>query len=88
MADLSLGDALATIDAALRPETLNDLQEQVFRPCWLGKTYQEIAVELGYDANYIRLAGFQLWKELSQVFEREITKNNFHEDLPPVQQLS
>lgn len=74
---MTLEEALAIIDITLKPERLNDLQELVFRRSWDGKTYQEIAIEAGYDQDYVRLVGFQLWQSLSDAFGEKVTKKNF-----------
>lgn len=85
---MTLQDALRVIDVALKPKYLNNVQELVFTQSWEGKTYQEIAVDAGYDEDYIRGIGFQLWKLLSEAFSERVTKSNFrvvlrrHEDLP------
>ena len=74
---MNIEEALALVDEALKPERLNDLQELVFRQSWEGKTYQDIGSEAGYDNDYIRLVGFQLWQALSHAFGEKVTKNNF-----------
>lgn len=74
---MTIDEAIAIIDAALKPARLSDLQEIVLRQSWLGKTYQEVARETGYDPDYIRGVGFQLWQILSDAFGEKVTKNNF-----------
>lgn len=74
---MTIDEAIAIIDAALKPTRLSDLQEVVFRQSWLGKTYQEVAKETGYDPDYIRGVGFQLWQILGETFGEKVTKNNF-----------
>ena len=74
---MNIEEALDLVDKALKPERLNDLQELVFRESWEGKTYQEIGWSTGYDNDYIRLVGFQLWQALSDAFGEKVTKNNF-----------
>lgn len=74
---MTFDEAIAIVDATIPPEQLSDLQEIVFRQSWLGKTYQEIAQETGYDPDYIRGVGFQLWQLLSTAFGAKVTKNNF-----------
>ncbi len=74
---MTIEEALTIIDATLKPERINDLQELVFRQSWSGKTYQEMASDAGYDHDYIRLVGFQLWQALSDAFGEKITKKNF-----------
>jgi AAA+ ATPase superfamily predicted ATPase len=57
--------------------TLNLIKIEVFRLSWLGKGYNIIAEETGYDHDYVRKAGSELWKELSLALECSITKRNF-----------
>ena len=78
---LSLEEALILVDKAVQPERLNDLQELVFRKCWAGMTYQEIAEQYDYDADYIRVVGARLWQSLSVALAKKITKSNFHSTL-------
>ena len=49
----------------------------MLRKCWLGKTYQEIAADSKYDADYIRVVGSRLWQTLSLASDEKISKNNF-----------
>lgn len=73
---MTLEEALAVIDLLLKPERLNNLEEAVFRGCWAKKTYQEIADETDYDANYVRVVGARLWQQLSKATSEKVTKNN------------
>ena len=61
----------------LDPDRLNTVEELVLRECWVGKTYQEIAADSGYDSDYIRVVGSRLWQNLSHAFAEKVTKNNF-----------
>ncbi|MGP1383915.1 MAG: AAA-like domain-containing protein [Thainema sp.] len=74
---MTVEEALAIIDAALKPDCLSDLQEEVFRQAWQSKTYQDMALQIGYDNDYIRVVGFQLWQLLSAAFGIKVTKSNF-----------
>jgi len=69
-------EALVILDTLLPQDGLNDLQELVFRGCWDGKTYSEIAEETSYDANYIKDIGSKLWQRLSQSINERVTKGN------------
>ncbi|MCC5651721.1 hypothetical protein LC609_18180 [Nostoc sp. XA013] len=40
----------------------------------MGRTYAEIAVQIGYKHDYIKQVGSQLWRELSQVVGEEVCK--------------
>ena len=69
MTDLEISQALRIVDRTLEPERLNGVQELVLRECWLGKTYQEIALGSGYDSDYIRVVGSRLWQSLSLAWQ-------------------
>ncbi|MBE9048177.1 AAA-like domain-containing protein [Pleurocapsales cyanobacterium LEGE 10410] len=77
MIDIEINRALRIIDRIIAPQRLNGVQELVLRECWLGKTYQEIADNSGYDSDYVRVVGSRLWQHLSQAFEEKISKHNF-----------
>lgn len=67
-------DLLATTELNY---SFSDIQELVFRQCWLGKGYQEIADTSGYDQDYIKRTGANLWRSLSQALAKKVTKANF-----------
>ncbi len=71
-------EALALVDILIAPQRLNDIQELVFRQCWAGQTYQEIAESAGYDADYVRVVGSRLWQVLSEGLGERVSKNNLH----------
>ena len=75
---MTVEEAVVIVDTILNPERLNSVQELVFRDCWAGKTYQEIAQSSGYDGDYVRIVGSRLWKTLSQATGEKIAKNNIH----------
>lgn len=74
---MTIEEALSTIDAVLQPDRLSNLQEQVFCQTWQGQTYEEIARQLDYDADYIKLIGSQLWQRLTKALGEKVTKGNF-----------
>ncbi len=69
-------DALKVLEQAIQPVHLNDLQELVFRQCWVGESYSQIATQGGYQEEYIKQVGSQLWKILSQRLGEKVTKSN------------
>ena len=73
---MTIEEALATLTAILGKESLNDLQEIVFRLSWERKSYPEIAERSGYDDGYVKYVGFQLWKMLSVALGERVSKNN------------
>ena len=73
---MTIEDAIAIVDAALQGKRLSNIQEQLFRQTWEGKTYSEIAEMCGYDSSYIRDVGYRLWQMLTKGFGERITKHN------------
>ncbi|WP_271252973.1 NB-ARC domain-containing protein [Pseudanabaena sp. Chao 1811] len=73
---MTIEDAIAIVDAALQGKRLSNIQEQLFRQTWEGKTYAEIAETCGYDSSYIRDVGYRLWQMLTKGFGERVTKHN------------
>jgi hypothetical protein len=73
---MTIEDAIAIVDIALQHKRLSNIQEQLFRQTWEGKTYSEIAETCGYDASYIRDVGYRLWQMLTKGFGERVTKHN------------
>ncbi len=78
---MTVEEALAIVESILEKTSLNDLQEIIFRQSWEQKTYPEIAEKFGYDADYIKIVGFRLWKMLSKAMGEKVTKDNLHSSL-------
>jgi hypothetical protein len=74
---MNVEEALAIVDNLIQPQRISTLQEMIFRECWEGKTYQEIAENSDYDADYIRVVGSRLWQNLTEICQEKVTKNNF-----------
>lgn len=74
---MTVEQALAILHTALQLKYLNDVQELVFCCAWEGQTYEEIASDAGYDPDYIKHVGFQLWQSMSEVFGEKVTEKNF-----------
>jgi hypothetical protein len=72
----TIDEALAVLETILKPNYLSAVQELVFRQCWQGMSYEEIAEASGYDADYLRGVGSKLWQSLSDLVGERITKNN------------
>lgn len=75
---MSPEDAITLVDKLLSPYRLTAIQEVVFRRCWQGSTYAQIATSEGYDADYVRVTGSRLWQKISQVLGERVTKKNIH----------
>jgi AAA-like domain len=62
-------------------EHLNDIQKIILQESWqkTKKTYEQIAAELGYSANYIKQGvGPKLWRLLSEALGEKVSKINIH----------
>lgn len=71
-------EALEIIQKVLDKDSLNKIQDIVFRECWERRSYQEIATTYGYEVGYIRDVGYKLWNLLSNKFGNKINKNKLH----------
>ncbi|MBD2459808.1 AAA-like domain-containing protein [Oscillatoria sp. FACHB-1407] len=69
-------EALNIVKQLLEPKSLNSIQEIIFLESWVGKLYREIALEAGYDLDYVKEVGSQLWSLLSEALEEKVTKKN------------
>ncbi|MBD2481585.1 hypothetical protein [Planktothrix sp. FACHB-1365] len=73
---MTVDEALAIVEVVLDDQYLNKVQELVFRECWAGRSYGEIANDSGYETNYIKDVGAKLWKKLSKAFDEKVKKEN------------
>ena len=85
---MSLEEALSVLDKILKPQSLSDIQEQVFRQSWQGKSYSEIAEDTDYTSRYIRDVGYKLWQVLSKLLDEKVTKSNLQSVLRRYSQLN
>jgi hypothetical protein len=74
---MTVDEALEIVEKVLNYDRLNKVQEIVLRQSWSGQSYSEIAATTGYEPEYIKQVGFQLWRLLSKAFVKKVTKNNF-----------
>jgi hypothetical protein len=74
------------IGSAHRGQKLNHIQSVVLRKTWAGRSYREIAEQLGYEHDYIRQIGSQLWRTLSQAVGEKVSKKNMQAVLCGYQQ--
>lgn len=83
-------DALTLVDTLLysanHRQKLTDVQSIVFRETWAGRSYREIAQQLGYEYDYIKQVGSRLWKLLSQILGEPVSKRNLQAVLRRYQQ--
>lgn len=61
---------------------LSDIEIEVLRGSWEGKSYEEIAEQLFRSVSYINKdVGYRLWKKLSDALGEEVTKKSFRQAL-------
>ena len=79
--DLTWADAKQIADQLLLESTdkhLTDIECQVLKGAWDGKSYGAIAQELGYTLEYINSdVGYGLWSKLSTATGEKVTKRSF-----------
>ncbi|MFB2969155.1 pentapeptide repeat-containing protein [Aerosakkonema sp. BLCC-F183] len=73
---MTVDEALEIVETALDYQGLNKVQELVFRQSWKGESYAEIAKSSGYNSDYIKAAGYELWKLLSKALGEKVKKDN------------
>ncbi|GAB4209905.1 MAG: hypothetical protein Fur006_70030 [Coleofasciculaceae cyanobacterium] len=83
-------EALTLVDTLLcstnQRQGLNDVQSKVFLQTWEGRSYGDIAKQLGYEHDYIKKVGSQLWRSLSQTLGEPVSKRNLQAVLRRYQQ--
>jgi WD40 repeat protein len=73
--------ALALVKELLAPEYLSPPQEMVFKAAWAGQSYRDLAEAAGYDHDYLKGIGAQIWRMLSTATKQRVTKSNFRQIL-------
>jgi WD40 repeat protein len=84
---MTVEEALRIVATVLHPEKLNNLEVDIFRCSWDGKTYPQMAEELGYSAESVKNAGAKLCKKLAPGFGK-VTKSNFRAAIEFYQQAT
>lgn len=77
-------EIMIRVNTVLKPKRLNNVQTLVLQKSWSGMTYEEIAAESGYSNQHIRDVGCRLWKLLSYVLGKKISKSNLRSVLGPL----
>jgi WD40 repeat protein len=81
---MTADDALALVErllAARGASGLNAIQATLLRQTWGDRTYQAMALELGYEVGYLKQIGSDLWQGLSDTLGEKVTKRNLREVL-------
>lgn len=75
---MTVDKLLEIVEQDLLSRALTPLERLVFQQSWLGQGYNAMAHNSGYEGNYVKEVGSQLWHELSKALGRRVTKKNLH----------
>jgi WD40 repeat protein len=78
---VELERAEAIVKEILSPKYLSIPQRMVFRAAWQGQSYRSLAESAGYDCNYLKGVGAQVWRILATATSCKVTKANFKQIL-------
>lgn len=78
---MTIEEAIALMEPHLERGKLTNVQDLVFRHCWEGKTYLEIADLCDYDPGYLKDTGSELWQLFSKILGKRVTKKNLRATL-------
>ncbi len=78
---MELERAEAIVKELLSPKYLSIPQQMVFRAAWQGQSYRSLAESAGYDRNYLKGVGAQVWRILAIATRSKVTKANFKQIL-------
>ncbi len=70
--------------SAKKEKKLKPIEKLILEQAWEGKTFTDIASlsEYGeYGQHYLRKSASLLWKSISEIFGKSLTKGNFREAL-------
>lgn len=60
----------------LLQKQLTQIEQRVLILSWEGQSYKDIEENTGYVIGYLRDIGSNLWKELSEILQKRVTKKN------------
>ncbi|MFQ4136901.1 NB-ARC domain-containing protein [Nodosilinea sp. PGN35] len=76
---MTADDALGLVERVLAQRgegSLSQMQAALFCQAWDDRTYQAMALALGYEVGYIKQIGSDLWQYLSENLGEKVTKRN------------
>ncbi|GAB1542132.1 hypothetical protein NUACC21_48060 [Scytonema sp. NUACC21] len=78
---MTFEEAIKVVEAAFQEHEdrhLNDVELAILRGSWENMTYDDMAKNFQYQANYLKGdAGHKFWKKLSEVLGESVSKRNF-----------
>lgn len=73
---MTFENAIATIESALAPEQLTELQKAILHHVWKGESYLKMSFALQYNHGYLKDVGAGLWRLLSNALGENVKKHN------------
>ncbi len=67
-------DILYVAETVLLSRLLTPLERLILQQSWLGHSYAEMATGSGYESNYLKEVGSDLWHDLSSAIGVRVTK--------------
>lgn len=87
---MTADDALRLVERALAAQgagPLSPMQAALLQQAWDDRSYQAMAMALGYEVGYVKQVGSDLWQYLSAHLGEKVTKRNLRGVLTRQQQL-
>ncbi|MEM8722243.1 MAG: hypothetical protein AAGE84_23605 [Cyanobacteria bacterium P01_G01_bin.39] len=69
-------EKVLSIVEQLLQKQLTQIEQRVLILSWEGQSYKDIEENTGYVIGYLRDIGSNLWKELSEILQKRVTKKN------------
>ncbi|MBF2063509.1 MAG: AAA-like domain-containing protein [Calothrix sp. C42_A2020_038] len=73
---MNADSALEIIEKIVLSRQLSPIEQLIIRQSWIGKSYDDMAQNINYSSNYLKVIGFDLWNNISNVVGQKITKKN------------
>ncbi|MEB3831419.1 AAA-like domain-containing protein [Phormidium sp. CCY1219] len=90
--EINFEEAFKVADEAIFAQSgkhISDIEMKIFRGAWQDKTYEQIAENTEYAANYLhRMVGKKFWDRLSDALGEKVSKKNFKTALQRRWQMS
>ena len=74
---MQVEEMLAAVEQMSDRGYLSKTEKIVFRQCWEGRSYSEIAQTSAYDLGYIKDTGYRLWQRLSEAYGERSHQEEF-----------
>lgn len=73
-----MDDLVKFVEQIIKDKPFEYIQRFILQQSLYGKTYSEMAQDLGYTSDYIKEIGSQLWQDLSDILGQRVTKKKLY----------